>query len=429
MTIPGSRGNPERWNLLFDAAGRLWPRVEESLDLEAVTVTTEAADPEADALSASGELVVPYKFTPGDVIPRRVAELIAAALEEQWGIRRDDLIMGTYGFHPLPTSAESWNFSEGIFGLGHPVFWLPQDIVDVGERIWKDERYGPHAESLEQIRLWLELAVRGAADPTSGNVVDVFTRNNIDWTGDDFQEFWALGPGPARDEFVAGLTLPEPEDGAHGAARLLWAAVEAVDFVREAYPLVAHVEVEDVNDQVYRYMQLAKATTVAELMETFDKAGEAWFSSQRGVVDKRAVGDAALRVVTSIASIVREDFAVLTEMASLRTRRFAPASDADLDTRLEEAEADLAAIDATARRGIEALMAGAPGDTRPYTDLWNDLSTPMMRWHNLTLELVTHWENQGPVEEEEYLVSPPPEIAVPEGAKAELARIRSTLST
>jgi hypothetical protein len=309
---------------------------------------------------------------------------------------------------------------HGVFGGAHPVFWLPSDVRTVD--FWSDPRFAPHADSLEQIRLWLEISVRNAGDFRTGDVVDVLASHGIDWRDPEFQRAYDQEARGQRHPLLDSLMLADPAALPTGPARLLWAATEAVDFVREAYPTWVMTEVDDLNSQVFLRMETIRAISHEEFMSRFQESGKRWFAS-RSEVDLQLVVLETNRVLSGLKALIADDWAMLDLLAVVRSARFAYDDTPDR-LQLKDIEAQLAELAAETQLRVQSLATSAEGDRNGLIELWNHLATPVHQWITYSNEMVKKWTELGPISVDEYRVPPPPALGVPAGVQQEIDRVK-----
>ena len=423
MSVPAIYEDDEQpqaltWNVLFDASGEVRPEIAEWLAEDHGLVITR--DPElltAGAMTEDGGQLEIVLIKPGEILPTRVVTALEDVITSYWQSADDGVEVSALGYPPFPAAwtdgkrrPDEWIPSRC---LGHPVFWLPDHVL-------RPTSPAGENEAIRCVRISMELIARGVMNPETGDVVDVLVANGLDYRDPlvaEMLDAWRAGEDVAElDELVLGP--PEDLDSAPEGGR--WAVVHATNSVRDAWPDIERVELEDINGQVLVAAETIEQLPLETVMASFEDVGKRWFASERSDEDNAELREVVENFTDVLASVLTGEWARLVLVEKLRAERlfgdesrralmdqyqneFAAVIDKDVTTFHQHAEELLDAAIACARADGQAQL----------TALWNHLAAMWMRWvsgdSSACREVVDRWIEAGPIDIREYSIGTPPE--------------------
>ena len=420
-------------NLLFPNGGTAaYPAINEALvSMKEPTIVTLGPDTETTT-----EHFVLY---PGSFLPTALAKAIKFAVIEQFALptaELDELLCGGFGFHPLPnprfSPVQDTSANPEFSLLSHPVYWLPVDVRDAD--FWADPRFAPWREPLEQIRLWMELFIRGVVDMERGDFIDILAAAGLDpvLDAEAIQEAHRCSLSGEPNELLVALTVPEPQDAVdYGPATRLIAATFAIDFVRNNMDMFRQVELDVINSRSLYAMELFRSiegddrTTVADQMVALEQATRELMTAPGSKEDFDAFESWVMGRVDVIGDILEETYVPLVSMLTLRRNNFDRG--APEFARIEQAfQSMFDEVDALEER-IESLvdsMRAASGQQRSTvaSEIWNAIGAMMTKVITATDEVWETAHEAGFTKDADWEIAPPPFLAVPDEAKAGLTR-------
>ena len=426
-------GMPLVRNLLFPNKGSAaYPEVDQAL--------ASMNEPDVVALDESvPDTGVSFVLYPGSFVPTVLAKAIKFALMSQFALpdaELGDILLGGFGFQPIPNPRVMPVQASGGMAefnlLSHPVYWLPPEVRDAD--FWADPRFAPWRESLEQIRLWMELSLRGVADMERGDFVDVLAAAELDPAvdGDLIREAYQSSLNGSPNDLFTALSIPEPSDVInYGAAAPLIAATFAIDYVRNGAQGFQQVELDVINSRTLHAMELFRSveddetTTVEEQMEALEVATRALIASAGSKEDFDAFESWALGRVDVLSSLLEETYVPLTSALALRRssfNRLAPEFIA-MEQSLPRAFDEVDRLEEHVSALIDQMRA-SDRQTLPQlaTQIWNAIGEVMTKVIAATDQVWTESMSAGFIKDAEWELALPPFLAVPDGAKAGLTR-------
>lgn len=406
-------------NLLFGATG------DTSADIAADAAETfgllVSANPDDLAeghVTDSGRRLEPVLVRPGEFHPARIRRALAALICGDWDdLPLEVLMVSRFGFPPLPDPAEPFAdevFAAGHALAGHPVFWLPRDIVHL-------DHPADLNDDVRMIRYWLELSARGMADFTTGNFIDVFEARGLDATEGPLADVLAVradgGWAPELDQFVVA-TPPDLPDGDVGR---LWALAEAAAYVSEFTRTSHTAEIDGINSQALEVIDTFDSTTVAHVMAlAFEPAARQWFDTPGDPQVAQDLRDATYKTL-AFAYRTGLELADLMSLACDRKAGTLLGSNPTIDENSTAMAAYLAenyeiCVYATDIH-FEQLFVVVSPDARgaALTELWNIVATHLTSLFSWGREVSESWQNDGPIDVSE--VDPatgiPPTVSLP----------------
>lgn len=387
-------------NLLFEpGTGRVPPAIaEDAAAAFGILITSDPGDLTRRHFGDSQEPLDPVLVRPGELHPASRRAELAQVVAEDWDLPEDCILTSSFGFPPLPNpdpAAAQAVFEHAKDLCGHPVFWLPADVITV------DHPNDEHPD-IRIIRLWLEITARGFGDYTTGNYRNAITSRGFDLDNPTLIEALisrAHGqPVPLLDQFV----LPPTPMVVPGAPRWMWALAEATAWVREFAPAALAVEVEALNHHVVATIDKVQGVSATTLMATlFDPAAQAWFGEQRTAQSDQRLRDATYNALAA-AHATTNDLVDLAASADARRHRTLFIADDTVDAALEEgldqAQASFEICVYGADVIFERLFASTD-DQRDHhlTELWNLLATHFTALLAWGTEVADGWASAGPV--------------------------------
>lgn len=406
-------------NLLFDSFGDTPTDIAaDAAETFGLLVSSNPDDLTEEHVTGSGRRLEPILVRPGEFHPARIRRALAALISGDW----DDLplevfMVSCFGFPPLPDPAEPFAaevFDAGHALAGHPVFWLPRDIVHL-------DHPADLNDDVRMIRYWLELAARGMADFTTGNFIDVFEARGLDATEGPLRDILAVRADGAWTAELDQFLVANPPGLPDGDAGQLWALGEAVAYVSEFTRTSQIVEINAINSLALDMIDTFDSTTVAHVMGlAFEPTARQWFD---------APGDPQvakhLREVTyeTLAFAYRTglELADLMSLACVRKAGTLFGSNPTIDENSAAMGAQLAEnyeiCVYTADIHFEQLFGAVSPDDRStaLTELWNIVATHLTSLFSWGREVSESWQHDGPIDVSE--VDPttgiPPALSLP----------------
>jgi hypothetical protein len=343
-------------------------------------------------------------------MPIDVAEPVAEALSIFWQI--DPVLFGVLGFPPLPCTTDGWATTGGVTGVGHPVFWLPARTRLA--RFFADDAFEFWRPTLDQIRLWFEISVRGFGDLLTGDVFDVLVANGVDPQSPPFADMKVGISDSVRPDFVRDLVVPVHEDFLSDELLAWCAADAAARTVRALYKRWGEVELADCrhSDEIARD-EIARLS-VPELMESFESASRRYANNPSSdAIDGlfRAVATTVTRI-SGVAQTALQLDAHTSRLAS----GFASVS---------EERSHRSAVSGEFHRLYTlaiALISDAPRSelASVLTDVWNLLATTAHRWLTRATEAA---KAPSPSTHGDRLPPAPPPLVIPAHLEADVRRL------
>lgn len=411
--------SPVKWNMIYDVTGRVWEDLDAALAKSGVVLVDTEDDLDGVHLGEDDEVLRPTMLKIGFPMPIFYMEKLLDGLRATWGT--DNVGFGPLGFHPLPYSTEGWVKRGGITGVGHPVFWLPEESVGVFRSILQDPRFEDWGDVIVHIAIWQQIEACGFGDSQTGMVSDFLVANGIDpqeppWqnlvrsTRDTHEDL----PGFARD-----LKLPLPEDVPSAEVLAWWSATVAADICRGLFDVYVERQVSWANAELGAHCYILDELDVPVLMAPYEEGGrqyaqepnqETWDRLMEGV-------DFTVDDIMGVAS----EAIWISEAARLKAEGRVPVSDGVPAG--EESKRALDEMDELAARA-KSILAGSKDRSdvsQALTDAWNELATAAHRSLQRAQEVeskATMWRVN------DYRISPPPPLEVPLAVRAEVERIR-----
>jgi hypothetical protein len=412
---------PEEWNLLFDSSGHTWPELQGMLASGTGYILVRSEEELAkDQTGQYGEALTPVFVRPGEALGDDASSEIGDRIEAHWGI--ESVGFGSYGFPPLPYRTAGWVRRGGISGIGHPVFWLPPESRLFGQEVFLSGRYPWHGPSLEQIRLCLELMVRGYMDLDTGDVQDALVSIGIDPLSPPWSTLTLMVRDKYEDrpEFCRDLALPLPEDVSSARVVSWWAAERAVEMARQMHVLYLDADHVDVNARLFNAWRFPDEVDVPLVLEAFEKAGREYAAdpSTTTIADLLVAVDTT---VTLIGDIAFSSALYMEDAVHYRSRGFTYLGDSPTADERARTQGELSELETTTKAALYATKGKTQQEiSTALTAAWNELATVAHRWLMRAKEVTT---KVSPVVRSEFTAPPPQPLEVPPDVRPEIERI------
>ena len=446
MTISGNNNKnqapteemPFVWNLTFPN-GSSSPHfyiqriLSEDMELPVTSIIPTDLDPS----SWESQPIAPGLFI-SDSAVRAIKDGVFAQFKmvnrSSW---REEILFGNYGYHPIPNpnTFPDWGTDDCVYAGGHPVYWLPAEVRDIN--FWADPRFEPHRESLEQIRLAMELFIRGFYNIETGEFLDVLVTAGIDGgkRHEEIKEAFLSSKEGMPNDLFNSLVLPYPEDEAeYGSAARLVSAIYALEVVRSNFGNIKSLIVDNLNERSIIAMENFRLidndngeeafdTTVPLMMQALESASKVLLQSSQSEQDFKSYENVALGRVEALEDILFDSYLPMRAQITRRQNGFFASQNIkdELFTHQKELYNQIKSIESRVNSlCVDARMVGASGISDKLTEIWNIIGAETTHILNLTADMWDKSYELGPVTDEEYPISEPPALSIPEDAQAGL---------
>jgi hypothetical protein len=408
------------WNLLFNSAGEVRPELAYMLATDYGFFITGNPDLAMSGVVTDNDAQLEVVLLkPGEILAADTARSLGKAIASYLSCSEDSIDVNQLGYPPVPVALRE----DGTRGpsdsipsryLGHPVFWLPDDVL-----------LGPDPENESQevraIRIVMELVARGVMNPETGDVIDVLVANGLDYRDplvNEMLEAWRSGMDvPDLEE----CTLGPPKDLATAPGGGRWSLIQASRLVRDAWPNIELAELENLNGRVLSSIHTVEQFTLDMALGGFSAAGQKWFASKKKTIDNARLRQAVEDFGHTLAEVMGKDWAWLALYQKCRSEHlFGDASRIALIDQydkelLDIAEKDIAEFQNQAEALLDDLFAAKPGtEQEKLTEVWNLLAAAWTRWvsgeTSMCREVVNGWIKSGPIDISEFSIGPAPEL-------------------
>lgn len=411
------------WNLLFDSNGSVKPEMAYLLAREHALFLTR--DPElvgSGVVTEEDTQIELALIRPGIPVASRVVNAIKDVMTSYLECAENAIGMGPLGYPPLPMAWRDdldrkcpgdWIPSRY---LGHPIFWLPSDVL---------RPFDGEEEPTYTTRIALELHARGVMNLDTGDVVDVLVSNGLDYRDPEIDEMlsiWRTGePVPELDDLI----LPYPEDIDTIKGGKDWAVLLANEIVSELWSEIELAECNDLNGQVIVTTETLENMPLQMAVEPFEEIGRNWFSSERTDDDNAELRESVESFTSVLIGCLSEEWTYLLVLEKMRAEHLFGVDDrkdivsslmAELTATIEAAISKLnAETDKLLEKALKSTRGEAEGS---LTEIWNVLATTWLKWisgpDSVVHEVTRRWAEAGPIDISEFSIGPAP-IVLTEG--------------
>ena len=410
------------WNLLFTPAGEVKPELAYTLATDYGLFVTRNPDlAMLGAVTDNDTQLEVVLLRPGEILVADTARSISGAIASYLPCSEESLDVSQLGYPPMPVALREDGTrrpSDSVPSryLGHPVFWLPDDVL-----------LGPDPENesheVRSVRIAMELVARGVMNPETGDVVDVLVANGLDYRDplvSEMLEVWRSGEDvPDLNEFMLG----PPEDLASAPGGGRWSLIQASRLVRDAWPSIELAELENLNGRVLSSIHIVEQLTLDTALAGFSAAGQRWFASKRKTIDNARLRQAVKDFGHTLAEVMGQDWAWLALYQKCRSEHlFGDASKIALVDQydgelLDVAENNIEEFQGQAEMLLDDLFIAKPGtEQEKLTEIWDLLAAVWTHWvsgeTSMCHEVVREWVDSGPIDISEFSIGPAP--ALPE---------------